>query len=117
MVRKKTNLTLIREKVQEWEVIDPSGSIEIKSIKPAPRLNTLEGKTVLLRWNFKHNGNHFLDRISELLLEKVPKVRIIKLYEVDKSTINQSGSIEDSQSLAKIISNLNPDIVISAYGD
>lgn len=112
MIRKK-----LKEKIQEWEIIDPSGTIEIKSITPAPRLNTLESKTVLLRWNFKHNGNHFLDRISELLLEKVPRVNVIKLYEIDKSTINQSGSIEDSQRLARIVSNLNPDIVIGAYGD
>ncbi len=77
----------------------------------------MEGKTILLRWNFKHNGNHYLDRISELLAEKVPGAKVIKIYEMDRSTINQSGSLEDSARLAKVISALKPDLVIGAHGD
>jgi len=117
MPKKNKKLRLLKEKTQYWKLIDPSGAVKIKSIKPAPRLETLTGKTVLLRWNFKHNGNHFLDRISELLLEKVPNVKVIKIYEIDRSTINQSGSLEDSIKLARKISSFNPDIVIGAYGD
>jgi len=103
--------------VQKWEVINPSGTIGIKTIESAPRLPTLEGKTVLLRWNFKHNGDHFLDRVAELLSEKIPGVRVIKLYEIDRSTINQSGTNEDSVKLASLIAGFKPDLVISAHGD
>ena len=117
MIRKKRSSVRIREKLQAWEVINPAGTIEIKTAKLAPRLDTLEGKTILLRWNFKHNGNHYLDRISELLAEKVPSAKVIKIYEMDRSTINQSGSIDDSARLAKGIAALKPDLVIGAHGD
>jgi hypothetical protein len=106
-----------KENPQVWEIINPAGAVEIKTAKLAPRLDTLEGKTILLRWNFKHNGNHFLDRISELLAEQVPGAKVIKIYEMDRSTINQSGSIEDSARLAKGIAALKPDLVIGAHGD
>ena len=117
MIRKKRSSVRIREKLQAWEVINPAGTIEIKTAKLAPRLDSLEGKTILLRWNFKHNGNHYLNRISELLAEKVPSAKVIKIYETDRSTINQSGSIEDSARLAKGIAALKPDLVIGAHGD
>lgn len=117
MKRTKPSASSIKEKVQEWEVIDPAGTIEIKTANLAPRLTTLEGETILLRWNFKHNGNHYLDRIAELLGEKVPGARVLKIYEMDRSTINQSGSIEDSARLARVIADFKPDLVISAHAD
>jgi len=113
----KRRSVLRKEKGQEWEVLNPSGSIEVRTATSAPRLTTLEGKTVLLRWNFKHNGNHYLDRIAERLAEKVPSARVIKLYEIDRSTISQSGSIEDSARLADVVAGFNPDLVVSAHGD
>ena len=106
-----------KENLQTWEILNPAGAIEIKTAALAPRPDTLEGKTILLRWNFKHNGNHYLDRISELLAEKEPSAKVIKIYEMDRSTINQSGSIEDSARLAKGIAALKPDLVIGAHGD
>jgi hypothetical protein len=117
MKRTKRIPARTKEKLQAWEIINPAGTIENKTAKLAPRLDALEGKTILLRWNFKHNGNHYLDRISELLGEKVPSAKVIKIYETDRSTINQSGSIEDSTRLAKGIAALKPDLVIGAHGD
>ena len=102
---------------QDWEVLNPSGSIEVRTATLAPRLTTLEGKTILLRWNFKHNGNHYLDRIAERLGEKVPSAKVIKLYEMDRSTISQRGSLEDSARLAGVVAGLKPDLVISAHAD
>jgi len=117
MKERKRSVLSVKEKKQEWRVINPAGTIEIKTAKPAPRLTTLEGKTILLRWNFKHNGNHYLDRISELLKEKVPSAKVLKIYEIDRSTINQSGSLEDSTRLATVIADFKPDLVISAHAD
>jgi hypothetical protein len=117
MRERKRSVPSIKGKKQEWEVINPASTIEIKTAKPAPRPTTLEGKTVLLRWNFKHNGNHYLDRIAELLAGKVPSAKAIKIYEIDRSTINQSGSVEDSARLARVIADFKPDLVISAHAD
>ncbi len=105
------------EAVQEWELINPAGTIAITPVKPAPRLTTLEGKTVVLRWNGKHNGNNFLDRVAELLAQKVPSAKVIKLYEVDKSTVKISGSNAESARIAKVIKGLKADLVIGSQAD
>jgi hypothetical protein len=110
-------LAIARETPQEWVLVKPEGVIEIKHVEPAPRLTTLEGKTIVLRWNDKHNGNNFLDRTAELLKEKIPSAKVIKLYEIDKTTIKISGSNLEAARIAKIIKDLNADIVIAAQSD
>lgn len=110
-------VALAKEQIQEWEVINPSGTIAIKPIKPAPRITSLEGKTAVLRWNGKHNGNNYLDRIAELLAEKVPSAKVVKIYEADKSTIKISGSNAESARIAKVIKDLKADIVIGSQAD
>ena len=110
-------LALAIETPQEWELINPEGVVEVKYFDLAPRLTTLEGKTIVLRWNEKHNGNNFLDRIAELLKEKVPTAKVIKLYEVDKTTNEISGSNQESARIAQVIKDLKADIVIAAYSD
>jgi hypothetical protein len=78
---------------------------------------SLEGKTVVLRWNSKFNGDKFLDRLGELLIQKVPKVKIVKMYLVDPSTVVVSKSMEESQGIAARIAERKPDIVIASQAD
>ena len=111
------SVSIAKEQAQEWEVINPAGTVQIKQEQLAPRINTLEGKTIVLRWNGKHNGDNFLDRIAELLKEKIPSAKVIKLYEVDKSTIKISGAIAESARIAQVIKGLKADIVIAAQTD
>jgi hypothetical protein len=108
---------LASENIQAWEVINPSGIVAIKMVDPAPRLTTLDGKTIVLRWNGKHNGDNYLNRFAELMKEKVPSAKIIKLYELDQSTVRTSGSKEESERITKIIRSLKPDIVVAAQAD
>jgi hypothetical protein len=110
-------LSIAKEQTQRWEIVNPSGVVEIKPVTLAPRLATLEGKTIVLRWNGKHNGDKFLDRIAELTNEKIPSAKVIKLYEVDKSTIKISGSVGESARIAKVIKGLKADIVIASQTD
>jgi hypothetical protein len=110
-------ISVAKERTQEWVVINPAGMVEIKQVQLAPRITTLEGKTIVLRWNDKHNGNNFLDRVAELLKEKVPSAKVIKLYEIDKSTIKISGSVAESARIAQVIKGLHADIVIAAQSD
>lgn len=106
-----------KEVPQQWEVLDPSGVIEVKYSKPAPRLTTLDGKTVVLHWNSKHNGDKLLDRVAELLKEKAPKTKVVKMYEVDQSTNHIAGSVAESARIAKIAKDLRADLVISSSAD
>ncbi len=103
--------------VQDWEVLNPAGTIAIKPIQLAPRLTSLEGKTVVLRWNGKHNGNNYLDRIAELFAQNIPSVKVVKLYELDKSTIKISGSNQESARIAGVIKGLKADLVIASQAD
>jgi hypothetical protein len=110
-------LSIAKESTQEWGIINPAGVVQIKQVQLAPRITTLEGKTIVLRWNGKHNGNNFLDRVAELLNEKVPSAKVIKLYEVDKSTVKISGAIAESTRIAQVIKGLKADIVIGSQAD
>lgn len=103
--------------VQEWELVNPEGTLAIEPIEIAPRIDSLEGKKVGLKWNGKPNGNLFLDRVAELLEEQVPNVEIIKFYEVEPSTVPQSSGVEDAKRKAEIIASYEPDIVIGSQCD
>ena len=106
------------ERVQLWEVVDPEGVIRIEPIKINPHPLTLEGKTVVLRWNGKHNGDHFLNRVAELLRENVKGIKVVKSWEVAPETVDPiTGNEERSKEFAKKISSLKPDIVIGAQAD
>ncbi len=57
------------------EVLDPTPTRHGgKPVKTAPRLQSLEGKTVGLLWNGKALGDVALKRTAELIAERVPNV-------------------------------------------
>jgi hypothetical protein len=100
----------------------PGYSAEERIPKIGPvRINahpsTLEGKTVLLRWNGKYNGDKFLSRVGELLIEQVKDLKVIKMWEVDSSTAIISKKMEVSEQIASKIATLKSNIVISAQAD
>ncbi len=110
-------LASAKETVQQWELVNPAGVIKITPIKIPPRINTLEGKTIGLKWNMKPGGNIFLDRVAELLKEKVPSAKIIKFYEVEPTTVPQSANMDVADQKARIIAKYKPDIVIGSQCD
>ncbi len=110
-------LASAKEVVQQWELVNPAGVIKVIPIKMAARINSLEGKTIGLKWNMKPGGNIFLDRIAELLKEKIPSAKIIKFYEVEPTTVPQSANMDVADQKAKIIAKYKPDIVIGSQCD
>jgi len=105
------------EERTRWELVNPEGAVNVKPFSLNPHPETLSGKTVLLRWNGKHNGDIFLNRITELLTENVEDVRIIKSWEVAPETEATSLHPNKSQEFAKRLADYKPDIVIGAQGD
>ncbi len=101
----------------KWEIVNPEGTLLIEARKVNPHPKDLKGKTVLLRWNGKHNGDVFLNRISELLPEKVKDLKVIKSWEVEPSTALNTENPDGSKKLAQKLARLKPDIVIGAQGD
>lgn len=101
-----------------WEILNPEGVIKIEPMEINPHPSTLEGKTVLLRWNGKHNGDKFLDRLAELLAQRVKGIKIIKSWEVAPETVDPiSGSQERSMELMKKLAAFKPDLVIGSQAD
>jgi hypothetical protein len=112
-----STIALAKEVAQQWDLVNPEGVIEIKTMELAPRITSLEDKTIVLRWNGKHNGNNFLDRVAELLAQQVRAKKVIKFYETDPATNVISGSYAASAEIAKKIAALKPDIVIASQCD
>lgn len=108
---------LAGETPQKWEVLNPAGEIEKTTIKPAPRITSLEGKTIVLRWNVKNNGDVFLERLAELLAQKYPTAKVVKSYKLDPSINKISGSASEAERITKVIKDLKPDIVIASQAD
>ena len=93
------------------------GEIKVGQVKMNPHPASLEGKTVVLRWNSKLNGDKFLDRVAELLTQNVPGVKIVKVYLVDPSTAVVSEKMEGSLQIAAKIVDQKPDLVIASQAD
>lgn len=110
-------LVVAKENPQQWTLVNPAGVVLSKPVKIVERPSTLEGKTVVLRWNGKPNGDVFLNRVAELLNEKVKDVKVVKAWEVAPETNIISYSPDKSVVVAKKLVSLKPDIVIGAPAD
>ena len=109
---------LAEEKIQEWKLINPEGVIKIEPMKLTPHPPRLEGKTIMLRSNGKHNGDKFLIRVGELLKDKVKDVKIIYSWEVAPETVDPiTGSQERSKKFAQKLASFKPDLVIASQAD
>jgi len=114
VVVKETVQVPVSAEEQEWELVNPEGIVQLKEpVELAPRPASLEGLTIGLRANGKHNSDLFLDRVAELLEEEVKGVEIIKLWEAVPSSFNYPLKAEDVQKIAA----LEPDIVIGSQAD
>jgi hypothetical protein len=109
---------LAEDKIQEWELINPVGVIRIEPMKLNLHPPHLEGKTIMLRSNGKHNGDKFLIRVGESLKEKVKDIKIIYSWEVAPETVDPiTGSHLRSKKFAEKLASFKPDLVIASQAD
>lgn len=106
-----------KEAPQDWELVNPEGVVKIEPMKVNPHPTSLEGKTILLRWNGKHNGDNFLTRIGELLKEKVKDVKIVKSWEIALWTAIIAGNPDKSKQIVDTLAKEKPDLVIGSQCD
>jgi len=105
------------ENQTKWKLVNPEALVQIEADQVNQHPKDLSGKTVVLYWNGKPNGDLFLNRIGELLIEKVNNVRVIKAWEARPSTKRTDPTAKASSAAAKELAGLNPDLVIGAPGD
>lgn len=60
------------------KVLDPTGADLATRVNPAPRLNTLEGKSIGIVWNQKPCSDVLLGYVEELLRERFPTAQFSK---------------------------------------
>ena len=99
-----------------WQLVNPEGVVVVDPVPINPHPATLEGKTILLFWNGKHNGDNFLDRIAELLSEQVPTARIVKSWE---PPLNVPAAQNVSANLLGALkkAGIRPDLAIASQAD
>jgi hypothetical protein len=102
--------------VQDWEVLNPEGVKFTQAVKINPHPSSISGKTVVLTWNGKPNGDVFLNRLGELLLNQAKIGKLIKLWEVFPNLI-RTYSLPRSAELARAAGTQNPDLVINSTCD
>lgn len=95
----------------------------IGPVEMNPHPSSLEGKTVVLRWNGKPNGDVLLNYLGELLSQEGVK-NVIKLWEVDPDSAMISGEenvislgMERSVRFAEEAADLGADLVIASQAD
>jgi hypothetical protein len=100
----------------KWVLVSPAGIVPVVSDAINAHPGSLDGKTVFLRWNGKHNGDVFLSRIADHLRDSC-QADVVKLWEVMPQTSHTSQNAEASRQLAGQVVDRKPDIVIAGPGD
>ena len=74
-------------KERKIEVIGPIGGETVKKKSIAPRLDTLNGKTICETWNEDFKGDFMFPVYRELLKERYPGVKVIPYTEFPRSPL------------------------------
>ena len=102
---------------KEMQLMNPEGVVNIEPMKVNPHPSSLEGKTVVLQWNGKQNGDNFMNQIAALLTDNVKNIKIIKAWENAPEVKIISQNPEKSKQLAQRIAAFKPDLVIAGQAD
>jgi hypothetical protein len=98
----------------EYEVYWPRGRRQM-SVRPlAPRLDTLEGKTIAELWDYVFRGDEVYAVMEEALNARYPGVRFISWSEFGST--HGGDEREVVASLARRLKELNVDAVVSGMG-
>jgi hypothetical protein len=102
----------------QYEVVSPLGERDTRWIEMAPRLDTLEGKTICELWNESFKSNITFPVIRKLLQKKYPKVRIIPYTSMPRHHMLENPGVINAESEALIadLKEKGCDAVISGNG-
>ena len=105
-------------KENQMEVISPIGAEIVEKKTMAPRLDTLNGKTVCETWNEDFKGDYMFPVYRELLKERYPGVKVIPYTEFPISTHKGTPAYqrEVAKQIAKLAKEKGCDALISGNG-
>lgn len=98
-----------------FNVVSPVAQRYVEKIVMAPRLDTLEGKTICELWNESFNADKTFSIIRKLLKQKYPGIKVIPCTEMPiHHTMEDIGIInEPSEALITALKEKGCDAVIS----
>lgn len=102
-----------------YRVVSPLGDPAVKMIAMAPRLNTLNGKTVCLVWNKAFKADITLPVIGKSLKDKYPDIKIIPHTEIDaaiQAVSRENPSADEAAILRAVLKENGCDALISGNG-
>jgi hypothetical protein len=101
-----------------YSVVSPLGDSTVRMITMAPRLNTLEGKTVCMVWNHAFKSDITLPAIGESLKNRYPGIKIIPYTEIDAAirAAGRDSSLTEAEILQTVFKEKGCDAVISGNG-
>jgi ABC-type amino acid transport substrate-binding protein len=102
----------------KYEVVSPLGERDTKWINMAPRLDTLEGKTICELWNESFKTDITFPAVRELLQKKYPGVKIIPYNSMPRHHMLENPGVNNAESEALIaaLKEKGCDAVISGNG-
>ena len=105
-------------KENQMEVISPIGAEIVEKKTMAPRLDTLNGKTVCETWNEDFKGDFMFPVYRELLKERYPGVKVIPFSEFPISNHRATPAYqrEAAKQIAKLAKEKGCDALISGNG-
>ena len=109
----------VSAKDEVYEVVSPEGKPPvIKVIATAPRLSTLEGKTICESWNDGFGADVTFPILRQLLKERYPGVKVIPYNEFPSSPSGGAPSFqwERAKQIAALAKRKGCDALISGNG-
>ena len=103
----------------QYAVLSPLGEPVVEMISMAPRLNTLEGKTIGEIWNGGFRGDESFPIIEKMLRKRYPTVKLIPYSEFSLFTIASLHPEQKEETLETLRAELKAkgcDAVITGNG-
>ncbi|MEN9636080.1 MAG: hypothetical protein RL077_4484 [Verrucomicrobiota bacterium] len=101
-----------------YKIVSPLGESTAKPIAMAPRLETLDGKTVCLVWNHAFKADVTLPAIAEALKQRYPGIKIVPYSALPAAELPEAPGTpkRDSEALQAALKAKGADAVITGNG-
>ncbi len=96
------------------DVVWPRATLQIGMAPAAPRLDTLEGKTVAQLWDYLFRGDEVFDHLEQGLKERYPAIKFVSWKD-----FGSTNGADERQILADLpakMESLEVDAIISGMG-